>query len=414
MVRDFGTADPKTNMPLEWPVARSVAQLARRHRRFSAREIELGTKDFSRAKRKERSMKRLRWSRQLHAIGLLSISVLLATVLSSCASSTDDNGAGSGGKGQKLTLYVGTQPETMDYFSLWLAYHGGYFADQGLDVSIEHLKNGNLAMSTLLGGQAQIVISSPPSLVAAAAKGQKVVAVAPICQGLPFHIYINKATAEAHNLTPDMPLEARIAGLKGLKLGTSGPGSGFDVMTRYLLKQYAGLDPDKDVSIQSLGGETTVPALVNGQIDAAMMNTPNGPTAVDSGKVISLIDLHKEVPVFGTQLCEAVMTTESYLAGNEEILTKVIAGLQAANKVLQSDPEAAKKVLRSRYPKLSGEVFEESYEIATQATPTSMIISEDAMQSVIDSTEQASGETLNVKAADLIDVTIAQKVQRSN
>ena len=82
----------------------------------------------------------------------------------------------------------------------------------------------------------------------------------------------------------DSPITT-VAQLKGHTIAFSDPGStSGNLMPRYALLK-AGLDPDKDVTIKFAGGHPqSLLALVNGQVDAAEVNSQQQATAAAAGQ----------------------------------------------------------------------------------------------------------------------------------
>ena len=105
-----------------------------------------------------------------------------------------------------------------------------------------------------------------------------------IAHAVPIAVFADKngkpVTYTAALWVPDSSSIMTVADLKGHTIAFSDPGStSGNLMPRYALIQ-AGLNPDKDVTIKFAGGHPqSLLALVNGQVDAAEINSQQQATA---------------------------------------------------------------------------------------------------------------------------------------
>ena len=96
--------------------------------------------------------------------------------------------------------------------------HAGLFARNGLHLRVIVMDSGNAAMSALIGGSAQFTVAGPGEVLAARARGQDVVIVANLYQGLAGSVVLSRDVAAALKVPADAPVAARLKALDGLSV----------------------------------------------------------------------------------------------------------------------------------------------------------------------------------------------------
>jgi NitT/TauT family transport system substrate-binding protein len=121
-----------------------------------------------------------------------------------------------------------------------------------------------------------------------------------------------------------------VADLKGMTVGFTTPGAGAWAFAQIYLKQ-AGLDPDKDVKLVSLGGDAGViyAALETGKVDAFPAWEPNTTKAIDAGIVYPLISIYEpgvQKKVLGSDNAAATMlvTREDVIAAKPDLVKRMV------------------------------------------------------------------------------------------
>jgi ABC-type nitrate/sulfonate/bicarbonate transport system substrate-binding protein len=94
----------------------------------------------------------------------------------------------------------------------------GLFAKNGLHPRIVVMESGNAAMSALIGGSAQFTVAGPSEVLAARARGQDVVIVANLYEGLAGSVVLSKDVAATLNVRQDAPVAERLKALNGLSI----------------------------------------------------------------------------------------------------------------------------------------------------------------------------------------------------
>jgi NitT/TauT family transport system substrate-binding protein len=164
----------------------------------------------------------------------------------------------------KITVAVGGGA-CLCYLPTVLAKQLGEFDKVGLSVDLVDLKGGSDALKAVLGGSADVVSGYFDHCVNLAAKKQELKAFV-VYDRYPGLVLV---VAPSHNGEIKS-----IKDLAGKKVGISAPGSSTDFFLKFLLKKN-GLDPAGTAVIGVGLGATSVAAMEQGQIDAAVMLDPS-------------------------------------------------------------------------------------------------------------------------------------------
>ncbi len=239
--------------------------------------------------------------------------VVLGVVLAACSSGTP---AASAAKTPiRLQLQWFPQAQFAGYFA---ALDKGYYADEGLDVTILPGAVDIVPATVVAGGKAEFGISWVPRMLAPRESGADVQVIGQVFQ--------RSATTQVSFKTSNIN---SVADFKGKKIGSWGFGNEFELLAGM---RKAGLDPDKDVTI--VPQQFDMNAFVSGQIDAAQAMTYNEYAQVletknpKTGQLFQPDDLNviKWEDQGTSMLQDAIFASEGWLAksGNEDIAVKFL------------------------------------------------------------------------------------------
>jgi len=164
----------------------------------------------------------------------------------------------------KVTIAVGGGA-CLCYLPTVLAKQLGEYEKAGLSVELVDLKGGSDALKAVLGGSADVVSGYFDHCVNLAAKKQE----------LQSFVVYDRYPGLVLVVSPVHTSEIKsIKDLAGKKVGVSAPGSSTDFFLKFILKKN-GVDP-ASVAVIGVGlGGTSVAAMEQGQIDAAVMLDPS-------------------------------------------------------------------------------------------------------------------------------------------
>jgi NitT/TauT family transport system substrate-binding protein len=212
----------------------------------------------------------------------------------------------------KITVAVGGGA-CLCYLPTVLAKQLGEFDKAGLAVELVDLKGGSDALKAVLGGSADVVSGYFDHCVNLAAKKQE----------LQSFVVYDRYPGLVLVVSPSHNAEIKsIKDLAGKKVGVSAPGSSTDFFLKFLLKKN-GVDP-AGVAVIGVGlGATSVAAMEQGQIDAAVMLDPSV-TVLQGGhpdlRILSDTRTQKDtLDVFGGEYPGgALYSTAAWVAGHEK------------------------------------------------------------------------------------------------
>src|SRR5687768_17782930 len=217
----------------------------------------------------------------------------------------------------KLQLQWFPQAQFAGYFA---ALDKGYYAEEGLDVSILPGAVEIVPATVVAGGQAEFGISWVPRMLAPRESGADGVVIAQVFQRSP----TLQVSFKDRNIT-------KPEDLKGKKVGSWGFGNEAEL---YAGLRKAGLDPDNPDDVQITAQQFDMEAFVAGEIDAAQAMVYNEYAQVlekknpATGQLYTADDLNViSWEEYGTSMLQdAIFASEAWLAqaGNEDTAVKFV------------------------------------------------------------------------------------------
>lgn len=259
---------------------------------------------------------------------------------------------------------------SMAYLPFELADAAGFFEEEGIDVELlPHNPQGSQA---LLSGEVDIASVSTPQLFNAIAEGRPLKSVAVLTPNSSNDVVLTTAAVERleeeQGVTPDSPVEDRIAALQGLRITLPQEGSSSNASMRSMLREY-GLDPDTDVELIPLGDATAhVTTAREDQSDGYWFSPPVTSVAIAEGfGVLWLAFYRGDVPLLdGIDLIQLAATDE-YIDENPETIEAFIRAIWRAIDLLDNDPDQAATVLKDEwFPDLDQETYDVAFDSMRQ------------------------------------------------
>src|SRR5581483_881819 len=253
---------------------------------------------------------------------------------SPAASSAATGGASANGGGAKIIASYSNI--VADELPVWIAREGGYFQKNGLDVTLNY-EQSNTGIASLLSGETQVFQGGGSETLSAAVGGADMDIVASITPVYPFALEVPASVTDASQL-------------KGKKLGVSSYGSSSDVATRVALRKM-GLNPDSDVSIITVGSESSrISAMLNGAIQGGVAQPP-ARYDVEAQGFHAIYDLAAQhVPSANTD----VVFKKSYADAHKSVVQAYVNSIVEAIAREKSDQAFSTNVLR-QYLKLDNQ-----------------------------------------------------------
>lgn len=188
-------------------------------------------------------------------------------------------------------LRVGLSSQSASHLSLMVANDTGAFENYGIDAELIVAEGGSRVMQSLLAGAIDIGMAGGTDAIEPYLRGADIVAIGETGDKSTDILVAREEIAAPQDLV-------------GKTLGVSDLGGSNDQLTRFVLEDL-GLDPEVDVTIISVGGESTrVASLLSGAIDAALM---------DKGLKDSVVEPNDLNVLFDFQTSDVVVTRSAAL-----------------------------------------------------------------------------------------------------
>lgn len=218
------------------------------------------------------------------------------------------------------TVYAGSCP-------IFVAQDKGYFAREGLLVTVQPHTSGKAALEATLQGKSQLGTSADIPIMFAATKGQPVAVVATI-----FSTQSDYAVLGRKDRGIATPTD-----LRGKRIGVTLGTSGHFVLDAFLNRQKLSM---KDVTVLDLKPEDLASALAKGDIDAAATWEPYAGAIKEqlraNGAVFSANSVYDAT--------YNVSGTHDFVAAHPDTVKKVLRAMIGAARFCKDEPDAAREV----------------------------------------------------------------------
>jgi len=310
---------------------------------------------------------------------------------------------------EKMTVALGSGAF---FFTLqYIAEAGGMFREQGLEVETVNLVTGPRQTAAVMGGSVDAAMEGLQLVVQAVMRGGDIVA---ICTGyniMPISLTLSNDAIAKTGATLTMPIDERVKRLRGLRIGVTTPGSGSDDVLQSLLKA-RGMDPEKDIVVQPLGGaDAMLAALERGATDGFMYTSPVPEIAAQRriGRII-VEPLNGDVPELRNIPYITFVTSRATLAQKRPQLLRMVRAYTKAMAFVQQNPAEAAKLTHRFFPDVDPEIFNASFLKYTKGLPTSPLITPDQVTNLLTWMNLAKKTKITGTYAEVVDPSLAEQV----
>jgi NitT/TauT family transport system substrate-binding protein len=284
--------------------------------------------------------------------------LILALVLAACQAAPTDSSQPTA-ELRPVRLLLGFRPD-VQFAPFYVAQQQGFYADAGLEVTIEHQQAPEV-QRLVADGQAEFGVADATDVMIARTAGVPIRYVSTLYQAFPVAL-IGEAS-----VVPDEP-----AGLAGLRIGTPGRfGSSWHALLALLAA--GGLTED-DVTIREYPQFNQVDGLTNGDVDLITGFRNNEPLRLEArGMEVGLLTVDDVAPLPGP----GVIVGDELLDSDPELVAAFaratasaqaaviddpdlgFAAAQEAVPTIAEDPEVARAVLEATVELWAGDAFAE-------------------------------------------------------
>lgn len=264
--------------------------------------------------------------------------------------------------------------------TIHIANLGGFFKEEGIELDLVDVNSGPRQVAAMMGGSADFSILGFIHAIKAYNQGGEILAVASLFDVLDTHIFLTNDALKKSGITADMPIDEKVKRMQGLRIGISSPGSTTDTVVRTLFKA-RGMDPDKVLQLQPLGGGSNMLAAVEkGITDGFAWSAPQPEIAELKGLgKIAINPLKGEVPEMRGVPYQSLATTRQIYDKKPDEMLRTMRALSKAMKFAQDKPEDAKNLVRTRFPNIDQTIFNTAWETYRHAIPKTPVVSEEQL-----------------------------------
>jgi NitT/TauT family transport system substrate-binding protein len=243
-----------------------------------------------------------------------------------------------------------------------------FWEKAGLDVKVQYII-GIGSMNAVISGSAEFSMSSGASIARAAARGQKLVALATAVNQSGQAIVIRKDIADAAHFDPNAPLAVRAQILKGRTIASGATAAIPDVVLKVVAKA-AGIAPDQMVTTPMQPPEFMA-AFARKSIDGFSNSPPFVQQVVLDGTGVMVTDATKGEPTEFAPVSSALLLTRAnYCAEHRSICAKMVHGVFEATQFIRDNPAEALAVMKAHFGTYSDTVLKASLDVVQAMTPS--------------------------------------------
>lgn len=329
---------------------------------------------------------------------ILLAALLLVGVLWGCGSKPDESTPASSGK---TPVVLNEVAHSIFYAPMYVAIEEGYFADEGIDLTLITGFGADKTMTALLTGEADIGFMGSESTIYTYKEGASDYAVnfAQLTQRAG-NFLVSREPIE--NFTWDMIIGKEVLGGRA--------GGMPEMVFEYILKKND-IDPANDLSIdQSIDFGSTAAAFSGGQGDFSVEFEPHATSLEAKGDGYVVASLGEDS---GYVPYTAFSARKSYIEKNPDVIESFTRALQKGMDYVQAHtPAEIAKVISPQFAETELSTIETIVgRYAAQDTwKTDLIFSEDSFTLLENILEEAGELDGRVPYADLVDTTFAKKV----
>lgn len=245
------------------------------------------------------------------------------------------------------------------------ANSGGFFEKAKVKV-VSNASNRGTNIAALAGSGVDVVLGDPGEAMRGKGSGMAIKTFVQTVNKYASNVVISKATLDRLGVSESSPVDKKIAALKGLRLGTTGPGAAPDALFRWLAVN-GKMDPNTDIRIVTIqgGGPGMLAGLQQDVIDGFCLSSPTSDLAVQTRGCAYLFNMATNPPpFFQDYLYICASTSEATLrnADKREALVRYCHGLSLAMKSIETEKAKLKEWADKWFEGLPPEIAQVSFD----------------------------------------------------
>jgi ABC-type nitrate/sulfonate/bicarbonate transport system substrate-binding protein len=295
------------------------------------------------------------------------LSGLAATPIALAASRAHADGAAGAttATGAKVSVLL-PDDDNLQYMSFWLAKAAGFFDEEGVPLELMIPDVPQKARAWFVEKKPDAAVLPPPMYLDLIAQHTPIVLGANLLKNDPIDLIVARRIAIERHLSIEMPLRARLEGLRGLRVGVAP----HPPPRMRALFSSVGLDAEKDVVMVRIRGQEQNQAFLDGKVDALFAHTPYLEHALVRQDAILLVDQNGgEVKELAERQIHALVFAKSFTTARRGDAVAMVRAISRAQTFVRSSPKDAAAVLARFFPKRDRAEVEKVTELYARAIP---------------------------------------------
>lgn len=242
----------------------------------------------------------------------------------------------------------------------------GFFEKARVKV-VSNASNRGTNIAALAGSGVDVVLGDPGEAMRGKGSGMAIKTFIQTVNKYASNVVIKKSVLERLGVNEASPVERKIAAMKGLRLGTTGPGAAPDALFRWLAVS-GGMNPNTDMRLVTIqgGGPGMLAGLQQDVIDGFCLSSPTSDLAVQTRDCAYLFNMAlNPPPYFQNYLYICASTSEATLrnADKREALVRYSHGISMALRSINSERAKLKEWADKWFEGLPPEIAQVSFDI---------------------------------------------------
>ena len=242
-------------------------------------------------------------------------------------------------------LTVAEPVHLIGYLPLYVAIHEGYFAEEGLDVTVVQATGGTHVTAVVSGDAFAVIGGVDSNALANQGNSDPIVGIVHCVNRANVYLFARTGLAPDSDSAEDMA-----DFLRGKRSVAGRYGGSPNLLTRYLLLQ-CGLDPDRDVTLVENADASTVTAMLqHGQGDIGNGGEPQISEGITAG---IWEEPFVKFPDLGDYAYSIIGVRRSTIENDPDTCRKFVRAMLKALTAVQEDPALAARVLEMEFSTLT-------------------------------------------------------------
>lgn len=245
------------------------------------------------------------------------------------------------------SITVAEPVHLIGYLPLYAAIHEGYFADEGLDVTVVQATGGAHVTAVVSGSAFAVIGGVDSNALANRGSSDPILGIVNCVNRANVYLFARTGLVPASDAPADLA-----AFLKGKRIVAGRYGGSPNLLTRYLLLE-CGLDPETDVQLIENADASTVTAMLqHGQGDIGNGGEPQISEGVTAG---IWEEPFVKFPDLGDYAYSVIGVKRSTIENDADTCARFVRAMVRALQAVQEDHDMAARVLETEFPTLSAE-----------------------------------------------------------